>query len=110
MILLLIIQILFGLLDGEKIVFANDSKFNIYAVQIKQNSEIVFQDTIFAKNQTEYFVSTNIPYEIKWTRITKNGEYYRFPQEYERQDCNNNIIVLKPNKMVTIHLAPQDIP
>ena len=111
MILLLILQILFGLMDGEKIVFANDSRYNVYAVQIQFNNEIVFRDTLPPNTQTEYQVYTNTQYQINWIRLTQYGEYHRFPKDYEKQNKTEiTNIVLSPNKMVTIHLAPQDIP
>lgn len=109
LLLYLVFCILYSDLDGEKIVFANDSEFNTYAVQIQYNNNVLFKDTLSPQTKTEYSVFTNVQYKVSWNRLTKFGEYLRFPSNFEVQN-NISTISLKSNNMVTIHLAPRDIP
>lgn len=109
--ILFLFFVLFFYEQGESIVFVNDSKFNEYAVQVTLKNNVILSDTLYPSQSIVLPVSVEIDYEVQTKRLTKFGEYKKIPIAYQKINTSKKVkIRLEENKMLTLHLFPQDIP
>lgn len=95
----------------ESIVFVNDSKFNEYAVQVTLKNNVILSDTLYPSESIVLPILVETDYEIQTKRLTKFGEYKKIPNTYQKINTSRKAkIRLEENKMLTLHLFPQDIP